>query len=197
MRVRLILVCGAAGALSGCKSGPAQAPPAATPVAAVSPSAEGIAVPPAASELAGFAFLAGRWARTNPNKTVNREHWMTASGRSMTGVFQQNRPDGTPAFYEVSTIVVEPDGAIMLYHRHLHQRLAIDAKRGDADLFRLKSIDAEAGRAVFEPASGPAAGAAGILTMTYRSDGPDRLVQELAFKPGSKEKDFSTTYQRE
>lgn len=170
---------------------PAAESPAAQPASATaSPQ-----IPVAAAALRPLAFLAGRWVGVNPNKTVNREHWMTPSGRTMSALFVQVRRDGEAAFYEVSTINVEADG-VRLYHRHLHTRLAMDDRRKDVDVFTLVGVSGAPGaeRAVFKPVKDVAGG---IETMTYRADGPDRLVQELKFKPGSKEKDFSTTSARE
>lgn len=176
----------ALAALSGCKaSDSTQREPAATPVslAAVLPAAD-----PA---LAPFSFMAGGWMAVNPNKSVNREHWSLPAGKSMSGAFQQLRRDASPGFYELSAIVAENDG-VVLYHRHLHTGLAIDERRAAVDVFKLRSI--ENGKAVFVPAKDSPDG---IETMTYRADGPDRLVQELAFSPTSKEKNFTTVYTRE
>lgn len=179
------------GVLAGCKGGGRSQPAAA---AESGPAAKAVDLPSADEQLAPLAFLSGRWAAVNPNKTVNREHWQSPSGRTMAGVFLQLRRDGTPSFYELSAIVVEKDG-VRLYHRHLHRGLEIDERRRDVDVFRL--VSAEGSKAVFEPVTGDAAGPQGIQTMTYRLDGPNRLLQEVAFKPDSPEKGFTSTYTRE
>jgi hypothetical protein len=77
----------------------------------------------------------------------------------------------------------------------MHRGLELEERRKDVDVFRLVSV--EPGKAVFEPVTGDAAGPSGIQTMTYRLDGPDRLLQELVFKPESPEKGFTTIYTRE
>lgn len=189
---RLVVVglVAAAGFVSGCKSGgtPAAAEPA-------SPSnAAAVVLPEPDPALAPFGFLTGKWASVNPNKTVNREHWMSPQGRTMAGAFLQHRRDGSASFYELSAIAVEKDG-VRLYHRHMHRGLELEERRKDVDVFRL--VSAEPGKAVFEPVTGDAAGPKGIQTMTYRLDGPDRLLQELVFKPESPEKGFTTVYTRE
>lgn len=165
------------------------------PDAPQQPAADTGPLPPADAALKPLAFLAGRWVGVNPNKTVNREHWMAPSGKTMSALFMQVRRDGDAAFYEVSTISAEADG-VRLYHRHLHTRLAVDDRRKDVEVFTLVSVSGEAGweRAVFKPVKEIEGG---IETMTYRAQGPDKLVQELKFRPGSKEKDFSTTSTRE
>lgn len=148
-------------------------------------------LPAPADSLKPLAFMAGQWVAVNPNKSVNREHWMAPMGSAMTGMFQQMRRDGLPTFYEMTTIVAEKDG-VKLYHRHVHRKLELDDRRAEVDVFSLQSV--RDGVAVFTPDKDVEGG---IKTMTYRADGPDRLVQELVFKPGSKEKDFSTVYTRE
>jgi len=178
--------------MAACLVGGCGTSPKARPQNEPAPARTVLPAPDAA--LAGLSFLAGRWACVNPNKSVNREHWMSASGTSMVGMFQQLRRDGSAGFYEVTAIVAGPDG-VMLHHRHMHARFAIDPKRGEVDVFRLRTLDA--GRAVFEPVTGSAAGPGGIESMTYLADGSDKLVQQVAFKPDSKEKPFATVYIRE
>lgn len=152
-------------------------------------------VPGPAEAIAPLAFLQGSWIAVNPNKTVNREQWTAPRGRTMTGAFHQLRRDGTPSFYELTTIVAEDTG-VTLYHRHLHRKLEIDERRASTDVFRL--VRTETNTAVFEPVEGTgAAGEQGIASMTYRLDDQGRLTQELRFKPGSKEKDFTSVYVRE
>jgi hypothetical protein len=183
----------AVAGLAGCRS---------TTHAAATPSPQAAAaqttLPATAKELEPLAFMSGRWVFPTPNgRLVNREHWMSPAGKSMVGAFQQLRRDGSVAFYEFTAIVAESEAkdgpiAITLYHRHLHPKLAIDDKRKNADVFKLKSTGTNS--ATFVPAVDIAGG---IESMTYRLDGPDKLVQEIAFKPDSKEKTFSTTYTRE
>lgn len=151
----------------------------------------GVALLPAADPaLAPLGFMAGSWVGVNPNKSVNREQWTSPAGKTMTGAFNQMRANGSPTLYEFSILVAEAEG-VMLYHRHLHLKLVIDDRRKDVNVFKLQSV--EGGRAVFVPASN---NSDGIDTMVYRADGPNGLVQEVNFKPGSKEKSFATSYQR-
>ncbi|MBS0198568.1 MAG: hypothetical protein JSR77_17595 [Planctomycetes bacterium] len=174
---------------------------AATPKA-VQPAAEAAAkeagLPAAVKELEPLAFMAGRWMFPTPNgRLINREHWMTPAGNSMVGAFQQMRKGGGVAFYEYTAIIAEPDVkdgpvVVTLYLRHMHPKLMIDEKRREADVFKLKSTGPNS--ATFVPEKEIPGG---IESMTYRLDGPDKLVQELAFKPDSKEKNFSTAYVRE
>jgi len=159
--------------------------------AAATPAPMAAVLPAADPALAPFAFMAGGWMAVNPNKSVNREHWSSPAGKSMSGAFQQLRRDASPGFYELSAIVAEKDG-VVLYHRHLHTGLALDERRAAVDVFKLRLV--ANGKAVFVPAKD---NPDGIETMTYRADGPDRLVQELVFNPTSKEKNFSTVYSRE
>ncbi len=56
------------------------------------------------------------------------------------------------------------------------------------------SGEVTADKVVFAPAVDQPGG---IETMSYRADGPSTLVQELAFKPDSKEKSFTSVYTRE
>jgi hypothetical protein len=179
----------------------APAPVAAAPASVAAPVASdtpSVKLPPAAKELEPLAFMTGRWAFPTPNgRLFNREHWMSPMGKAMTGTFQQIRKDGSVAFYEVSTIVAEPDAKdgpviVTLYHRHLHPKLAIDDKRKNVDVFKLKATGENS--ATFVPEKDIPGG---IESMTYKLDGADKLVQEIVFKPDSKEKTFSTTYVRE
>lgn len=159
------------------------------------------ALPEPAEPLRAVSFMTGRWMAVNPNKTVNREHWMSPAGNSMNALFMQVRRDGGPAFFELSSIEVGPPGEggaepiVTLFFRHIHRRLAIDPKRANVDTFRLVKADGQS--AVFAPTKKPEGEDAGIDSVTYRADGPDRLVQEIKYKPGSKEKDFQTVYTRE
>lgn len=169
-----------------------EAPAAAT---ATNPAADKPALPAPKPEIAALSFLQGSWLCVNPNKTVNREVWSSPAGSVVTGAFHQLRRDGSAGFYELSTIVAEADG-VRLYHRHLHRQLTIDDKRKDNDVFTLVSL--EPGKAVFAPVPGsPGASEEGIETMTYRLESPDVLLQELVFKPTSKEKNFTSHYTRE
>lgn len=155
-------------------------------------------LPAPAKALEPLAFMTGKWMYPTPNgRLLNREHWMSPSGTSMVGAFQQMKLAGGVAFYEYSAITAEPrekDGPVVvtLYHRHLHTKLAIDERRKDVDVFTLESTGPNS--ATFAPAVDIPGG---IKNMTYRLDGPDTLVQEINFKPDSKEKSFSTAYRRE
>lgn len=174
-----------AGMLGGCKSG------ASSTSAADTKPASSTEIPAANAALQPLAFMTGSWVAVNPNKTLNRETWMRPVGNAMTGMFVQMRRDSTPGFYEMTTIVAEPEG-VTLYHRHVHRKLEIDERRKDVDVFKL--VSAENGKAVFSPVKDQEGG---LLSMTYRMEGDNVLVQEVAFKPGSKEKDFATRYTRE
>lgn len=174
-----------AGMMGGCKSGASSSSSADTKPA---PSIE---IPAPSAALQPLTFMTGSWVAVNPNKTLNRETWMRPVGNAMTGMFVQMRRDATPSFYELTTIVAEPEG-VTLYHRHVHRKLEIDERRKDVDVFKL--VSAENGKAVFSPVKDQDGG---ILSMTYRTEGDNVLVQEVAFKPGSKEKDFATRYTRE
>jgi hypothetical protein len=182
------------GLIGGCKSGGTAAAAEPADPSSAATSAAAVVLPEPDPALAPLGFLTGKWASVNPNKTVNREHWMSPQGRTMVGAFLQHRRDGSASFYELSAIAVEKDG-VRLYHRHMHRGLELEDRRKDVDVFRLVSV--EPGKAVFEPVTGDAAGPSGIQTMTYRLDGPDRLLQELVFKPESPEKGFTTIYTRE
>ena len=166
--------------------------------AATVKTASPVTLPEPAKELLPLAFMTGMWTYPIPNgRLLNREHWMSPAGTSMVGAFQQIRVAGGVAFYEFSAITAEPqvkDGPVVvtLYHRHLHTKLEIDPRRSNVDLFTLKATAQNS--ATFVPAVDIAGG---IESMTYRLDGPDKLVQEIVFKPDSKQKTFSTTYTRE
>ncbi len=170
--------CAGGGSASAQDTGPAAGAPATT---LMEPS----------DALKPLGFMAGRWYAVNPNKTVNREHWMAPASASMSGLFMQVRRDGGVSFYEVSSIVADK-GTVKLFLRHLHRELADGERQREVSIFTLKTI--QDGRVTFVPAVDVAGG---IESMTYRADGPDRLVQELVFKPDSKEKNFSTVYWRE
>ncbi len=162
------------------------------PQPATTPEPAGLVLPDHAApapELAELAFLVGRWACVNPNKTVNDEHWMPARGTSMTALFRQVRRDGKPALHEVTQIAVEPEG-VVLRLRHLHAKLEVPERRKEVSLFRL--VSAKDGRAEF---AGTGA-AEEVSSVVYRLDGPDTLVCEVTFAPGSKEKGFTSTYTR-
>lgn len=173
-------------------TGPA---PAVIAAPAQGPDAE---LPAPAKELEPLTFMAGHWVFPTPNgRLINREHWMTPAGKSMVGAFQQLRRDGGVAFYEFSAIMAEPDAkdgpvVVTLYHRHMHPKLMIDDKRKNVDVFRLAATGPNS--ATFVPTVDIAGG---IENMIYRLEGPDTLVQEIRFKPDSKEKTFSTAYARE
>lgn len=152
-----------------------------------------VPLPAAVPELEALAFMTGQWMTVNPNKSVNREHWMRPSGKTFLGMFQQQASaerGGGPVLYELSAIVAEKDG-VMLYHRHLHRKLEVDERRKDVDVFKLASV--EVGKAVFVPVKDADGG---IASVTYRRDG-EKLVQDITFKPDSKEKSFSQVYSRE
>lgn len=183
--IGLAILVGAA--LSGCASNKR----ADAPVPEAQAPSPGLPAP--APELEPLAFMTGQWMTVNPNKSVNREHWMRPSGKTFLGMFQQQASaerGGGPVLYELSAIVAEKDG-VTLYLRHLHRKLEVDDRRKDVDVFRLSTI--EPGKAVFTPVKDVAGG---IESVTYRLDGA-KLVQDIAFKPDSKEKSFSQVYSRE
>ena len=176
-----------AGGLNACTSSKPAADSA--PAAAKAPL-----LPASAPELEPLAFMTGQWVTVNANTSVNREHWMRPSGKTFLGMFQQQAAaerGGGPVLYELSAIVAEKDG-ITLYLRHLHRKLELDDRRKDVDVFRIATL--ETGKAVFVPINDVPGG---IQSVTYRSDGPNTLVQDIAFKPESKEKGFSQIYSRE
>ncbi|MCX5690980.1 MAG: DUF6265 family protein [Planctomycetota bacterium] len=191
--VSIVLVAAMTLFASGCKSSATTAERAGAAKAVANST-----LPAAAKELQPLAFMTGHWTYPTPNgRLVNREHWMSPAGTSMVGAFQQIRRAGGVAFYEFSAITAEPREkdrpvVVTLFHRHLHTNLAIDERRKNVDVFTLESTGPNS--ATFVPAVDIPGG---IKNMTYRLDGPDTLVQEINFKPDSKEKSFSTAYGRE
>lgn len=151
-----------------------------------------IDLPPSAApakELAGLAFMTGRWIGVNPNKTVNEEHWMAPRGNHMLATFRQVRRDGKPAFVEISLVTVEPEG-VTLKLRHLHGGLEVPEKRAQVSIFRL--VSANGTRAEFAGTGD----AEQVTSVVYELTGPDRLSVTVGFAPTSKEKPFTSVYVR-
>jgi len=143
-----------------------------------------------AKELLPLTFMVGRWVCVNPNGSVNDEHWMTPRGNHMAALFKQASRKGTPGLVEVSLVTVEADGSVKLALRHLHSKLEVPENQKELSLFTLKSTAAN--QAEFA-GSGVGEG----MTVTYRLDGSDKLVVDVNFPAGSKEKSYSMTYYRE
>jgi hypothetical protein len=161
--------------------------PAATPAAA--PVAKPAAKPaaprtpaPTATELAPLAFIAGHWVTELPNGMVSEELWMPARGKSMLGSFRQTRPDGSPAFFEFTQIVVGANGDVLLRQMHVHGNFEADPRRKEAMNLRLSS--AKDNVAVFVPVDDAAKANAGDLaSVTYSLKDADTLAMRIESKP--------------
>ena len=157
--------------------------PAATPAAA--PAAKPVAPrtpAPTATELAPLAFMAGHWVTELPNGMVSEELWMPARGKSMLGSFRQTRPDGTPAFFEFTQLVVGANGEVLLRQVHVHSNFETDPRRKDPMTLRLSS--AKDNVAVFVPVDDAAKANAGDLaSVTYSLNDADTLAMRIESKP--------------
>ena len=160
------------------------ATPAAAPAAAPAPATKPAARTPAptAAELAPLAFLAGHWVTELPNGMVSEELWMPARGKSMLGSFRQTRPDGTPAFFEFTQVVVGANGDVLLRQMHVHGNFEADPRRKEAMNLRLSS--AKDNVAVFVPVDDAAKANAGDLaSVTYSLKDADTLAMRIESKP--------------
>jgi len=171
--------------LSGCAGSSAT-----TRADPVAPAYELPAAAAPAPELMPLSFMVGRWVCVNPNKTVNDEHWTAPRGNHMAALFKQARRDGKPALVEVSLITVEADKSVKLTLRHLHAGLEVPENQKELSYFTLTS--AADSRAEFA-ATGKAEG----MIVVYRLDGEDKMIVDVNFPAGSKEKPYSMTYHRE
>ncbi|MEY4821893.1 MAG: hypothetical protein RLY72_1545, partial [Planctomycetota bacterium] len=167
--------------------------PASTPTAQTEPVAKPVAKPvampaaprtpaPTATELAPLAFMAGHWVTELPNGMVSEELWMPARGKSMLGSFRQTRPDGTPAFFEFTQLVVGANGEVLLRQVHVHGNFETDPRRKDPMTLRLSS--AKNNVAVFVPVDDAAKANAGDLaSVTYSLNDADTLAMRIESKP--------------
>jgi len=154
--------------------------PAAAPAPATKPAARTPA--PTAAELAPLAFIAGHWVTELPNGMVSEELWMPARGKSMLGSFRQTRPDGTPAFFEFTQLVVGANGDVLLRQMHVHGNFEADPRRKEAMNLRLSS--AKDNVAVFVPVDDAAKANAGDLaSVTYSLKDADTLAMRIESKP--------------
>ena len=149
--------------------------PAAKPAAPRTPA-------PTATELAPLAFMVGHWVTELPNGMVSEELWMPARGKSMLGSFRQTRPDGTPAFFEFTQLVVGANGEVLLRQVHIHGNFETDPRRKDPMTLRLSS--AKDNVAVFVPVDDAAKANAGDLaSVTYSLNDADTLAMRIESKP--------------
>ncbi len=149
--------------------------PAAKPAAPRTPA-------PTATELAPLAFMVGHWVTELPNGMVSEELWMPARGKSMLGSFRQTRPDGTPAFFEFTQLVVGANGEVLLRQVHVHGNFETDPRRKDPMTLRLSS--AKNNVAVFVPVDDAAKANAGDLaSVTYSLNDADTLAMRIESKP--------------
>ena len=157
--------------------------PAATPAAAPAAKPASPRTPaPTATELAPLAFMAGHWVTELPNGMVSEELWMPARGKSMLGSFRQTRPDGTPAFFEFTQLVVGANGEVLLRQVHVHGNFEADPRRKEAMNLRLSS--AKDNVAVFVPVDDAAKANAGDLaSVTYSLNDADTLAMRIESKP--------------
>ena len=154
--------------------------PAAAPAPATKPAARTPA--PTAAELAPLAFIAGHWVTELPNGMVSEDLWMPARGKSMLGSFRQTRPDGSPAFFEFTQIVVGANGDVLLRQMHVHGNFEADPRRKEAMNLRLSS--AKDNVAVFVPVDDAAKANAGDLaSVTYSLKDADTLAMRIESKP--------------
>jgi len=168
----------ACGLITGCATAP-RGPAEATPPAPAKPAGREPA--PTSPELAPLSFMTGHWVTQLPNGMVSEELWMPARGRTMLGSFRQTRPDGRPAFFEFTQIVVE-DAQITLRQIHVHGSFDTDARRKDPMTLRL--AESSAGKAVFVPIDDAAKAAAGDLaSVTYALADADTLSLRIESKP--------------
>ena len=134
-----------------------------------------------APELAALSFLEGHWITQLPNGMVSEESWLPARGKSMLGSFRQTRPDGKPAFFEFSQIVVEGD-RVVLRQIHVHGSFETDARRKDPMTLRL--LEASDNSATFVPIEDAGkANSADLARVTYSVDDSDALRLRIESKP--------------
>ena len=156
--------------------------PAAAPAAAPATKPAARTPAPTAAELAPLAFIAGHWVTELPNGMVSEELWMPARGKSMLGSFRQTRPDGSPAFFEFTQIVVGANGDVLLRQMHVHGNFEADPRRKEAMNLRLSS--AKDNVAVFVPVDDAAKANAGDLaSVTYSLKDADTLAMRIESKP--------------
>lgn len=106
---------------------------------------------------------------------------MSARGKSMLGSFRQTRPDGKPAFFEFTQIVVE-SGQVTLRQIHVHGNFEADPRRKEAMTLRLS--EAKDNKAIFVPVDEPAKSNAGDLaSVTYALADADTLTLRIESKP--------------
>lgn len=125
--------------------------------------------------------MTGHWVTQLPNGMVSEELWMPARGRTMLGSFRQTRPDGRPAFFEFTQIVVD-DAQVTLRQIHVHGSFDTDARRKDPMTLRL--AESSEGKAVFVPIDDAAKAAAGDLaSVTYALADADTLSLRIESRP--------------
>ncbi|MFT7171452.1 MAG: hypothetical protein ACI80K_004606 [Paracoccaceae bacterium] len=127
-------------------------------------------------EVAGLAFLTGRWVAVNPNDTVNEETWTPPRGNVLIGSFRQIRLDGDCSIVDVTQIAQEGD-ELLLRLRNLNGRLEVPEGRGEISLFRLVSLEKD--RVEFTGTTG----AEGVTSLVYHRKSATELDQEIGFAP--------------
>lgn len=160
--------------------------PAASQPATDKPAADKLAAP---FDLEKLAFLSGRWSHKDA-EGLTEEHWSSASGNNIMGMFRWCKPDGTPAMFEMLTITREPDG-VFLRLRHYSAKLVAKEEKDKPMTLKLDSCDES--KAVFKAH----AFGGDLHSVTYQSPAKDTLHIEVAFVPELKREALEFTLKRE
>jgi Domain of unknown function (DUF6265) len=136
---------------------------------------------PSRAVLTDLSWMAGRWI-DDSGGNLSEEVWTEPAGDSMMGMWRYVAGSQTRVF-EILTISVEA-GGIVIRLRHFDPELV--AREDKATPVELSLIAWTPGEAVFE---GPAAGAPGLVRLTYRRATDDTLTSTL--EKGGKKQEFS------
>ncbi len=100
----------------------------------------------AGQSLDSVSFMSGRWRGHNENG-VFEEHWSSAEGNNIMGMFRWVKDDGTPVMFELLTMTQEPEG---LFMRIKHFNAKLVAREDKDDAVTLKLAESGPARAVFK-----------------------------------------------
>lgn len=130
------------------------------------------------ASLTNLAWMSGRWV-DDSGGNFSEEIWTAPSGDSMMGMWRMVA-GGKAKIFELLSIKAESDGIIMRL-RHFDPRLVAREEREKP--VELTLVGWKAREARFE---GPAVGASGLVSLTYRRSSDDTLTCTLE-KEGKKE----------
>ena len=137
------------------------------------------------TKLESASWLAGRWQSAAGEQVACEEHWSTAAGGAMVGMFRLVN-SGRPVVYELLLIEQETDGVWMRLRHFRPQMVALEQKP-----IKIKLVSASPEKLVFENPSGNQP-----KRVTYAL-ADDVLTVTVETERGGKSAQFSLTMKRQ